>query len=131
MLIRFVNFFCVAAMGMAILANYHVSEQTRLAAVKLRSIDRKTAEERGATTVLEAKWENVAGPARVQALAQAKLGMNDGATVQLSALEALPRHDDSTAPLGGSEIRQASAQVPAASANPAIELTPVAEQAGQ
>jgi len=129
MLIRFVNFFCVAAMGMAILANYHVSEQTRLAAVELRSVDRHTAKERAAMTVLEAKWENVAGPARVQALAQAKLGMDDAATVQLSALELLPRHDD-TAPLGGSDVRQASAQVPAA-AGSAIELTPVSDQTGR
>ena len=129
MLIRFVNFVCVAAMGMAILANYHVSEQTRLAAVELRSVERRTAEERGAMTVLEAKWENVAGPARVQALAQAKLGMNDAATVQLSALELLPRHDDAP-PLGGSEVRQASVQVPSATAN-TIELTPVSDQTGR
>lgn len=129
MLIRFVNFFCVAAMGMAILANYHISEQTRLAAVELRSVDRHSAEERAATTVLEAKWENVAGPARVQALAQAKLGMNDAATAQLSALELLPRHDD-TAPLGGSEVRQASAQAPQESASASIELTPVSDSTG-
>lgn len=130
MLIRFVNFFCVAAMGMAILANYHISEQTRLAAVDLRSVDRHTAEERAAMTVLEAKWETVAGPARVQALAQAKLGMNDAATVQLSALELLPRHDDA-APLGGSEVRQASAQAPQEPASASIELTPVSDQTGR
>ncbi len=130
MLVRFVNFFCVAAMGMAILANYHISEQTRLAAVELRSVDRHVTEERAATTVLEAKWENVAGPARVQALAQAGLGMNDAATAQLSALELLPRHDDS-APLGGSEVRQASAQTPVAPAGGPIELTPVSDLTGR
>jgi len=124
MWVRIANFFFVAAMGMAILANYHISEQTRLAAVDLASVDRTIAKERSATTVLQAKWEQVAGPARIQALAQTRLGMNDAATAQLTALELLPRHNDD-APLGNSEVRQASAQMPSGSA---IQLTPVSDK---
>jgi hypothetical protein len=124
MLVRIANFFFVAAMGMAILANYHISEQTRLAAVDLASVDRSIEQERSATTVLQAKWEQVAGPARIQALAQTRLGMNDAATAQLTALEMLPRHNDDGA-LGNSEVRQASAQAPAGST---VQLTPVSDK---
>jgi hypothetical protein len=124
MWVRIANFFFVAAMGMSILANYHISEQTRLAAVELSSVDRGIVEQRSATTVLQAKWEQVAGPARIQALAQTKLGMNDAATAQLTALEMLPRHGDD-APLGNSEVRQASTQAPSGSQ---IQLTPVSDK---
>lgn len=125
MLVRFINFLFVALMGIAILANYRVSEQTRLAGLELRSVDRQTAEDRATTAVLEAKWEQLAEPSRIQALAQAKLGMNDGATLQLSALELLPRHED--APLGGSEVEQASAPAPRSASN----LVQVSDQPGQ
>jgi|SRR5579871_3527755 len=111
MLVRLVNFLCVAIIGMTVLANYRISEQTRLAGIELRATNRQIAEDRAATAVLEAKWEQLAEPSRVQAMAQAKLGMNDGATLQLSALELLPRHED--APLGNTEVQQASVDIPA------------------
>lgn len=122
MLVRFVNFLCVALMGMAILANYHLSEQTRLAGIELRSVERKTTLDRAETAVLEAKWEQLAEPARVQSLAQAKLGMNDGATLQLSALELLPRHEDTTL---ASNVEQASAHT---MSHDAPEIVPVSDQ---
>lgn len=121
-MIRLVNFLCVALLGLVILANYHVSEQTRLARVELNGVDRKISEEKSAVTVLQAEWQHVAGPARIQMLAQSKLGMSDTASLQLSSLELLPRRGDE-APLGQSEIRQASAQVPEQS--PTLSATPV------
>lgn len=130
-MIRFLNFVCVAAMALAILANYHISERARVAAVEVKSLQRSTAEERQTTTVLQVEWQRVAGPDRVQALAQAKLGMADAATAQLASLELLPRHEEDNAPGSGSEIRQASAQIPAALSPGQIELTRVSVRAGQ
>jgi hypothetical protein len=124
MLIRVVNFLCVALVGLVILANYRVSEQTRLARVQLGMVDHRIVQERASVTVLEAEWERVAGPARIQMLAQSRLGMSDGASVQLSALELLPRRGEE-APLGGSEIQKASAQVPDQPV--ALNLTPVSD----
>jgi cell division protein FtsL len=124
MMIRVVNFLCVALLGLAILGNYRVSEQTRLARVILDQVDHRIAQEKANVTVLEAEWERVAGPARIQMLAQSKLGMSDGASVQLSALELLPRRgEDST--LGGSEVRQASAQI--AEPSSGLSITPVSD----
>ena len=116
-MIRVVNFLCVGLLGLTVLANYHVSEQTRLAHVALNSVDRKIDQERSSMAVLETEWERVAGPARIQALAQSKLGMSDTASLQLSALSLLPRRGEST-PLSNAEIRQASVQVPEQPANP-------------
>jgi|SRR5580700_1005846 hypothetical protein len=128
MWIRLANFVCVALMGMAILANYHISEQTRLAAVALKSVDHSIAQERASTTVLGAEWERVADPARVQALAQTKLSMSDAATAQLASLELLPRSGNDTS-LGGADVRQASDQVPAQTVSP--ELTQVSDKPEQ
>lgn len=116
-MIRVVNFLCVGLLGLTVLANYHVSEQTRLAHVALNSVDRKIDQEKSSMAVLETEWERVAGPARIQALAQSKLGMSDTASLQLSALSLLPRRGEST-PLSNAEIRQASVQVPEQPANP-------------
>jgi len=126
MFARLTNFLCVAVMAMAILADYHVSEQTRMASFQLRQVERKTVDERTAMTVLQAKWEEVAAPERVQALAESKLGMNDAATLQLSALELLPRNDTGLTP-GTPQVSTASAIAPASP----LKLTEVADRAGQ
>ena len=124
MMLRTVNFSCVALLGLVILGNYRVSEQTRLARVTLDQVDHRIAQEKASVTVLGAEWERVAGPARIQMLAQSKLGMSDSASVQLSALEMLPRRGDD-APLDGSEIRQASAQIPEPPSG--LSITPVSD----
>jgi len=107
-MIRVLNFFCVALMGLSILALYHVSEQTRVARVQLHQVESRIAEARIQTSVLQTRWEQVAGPERIQELAQSSLGMSDTATAQLSSLELLPRRGD--APLGDGRMRDASAQ---------------------
>ena len=70
-MIRVLNFFCVALMGLSILALYHVSEQTRVAQMRAgpRSIARSRDNARH-IGVLQTEWERVAGPARIQELAQ-------------------------------------------------------------
>lgn len=110
-MIRVVNFLCVALLGLTVLANYHVSEQTRVARVELGSVDRKIEQDKSNLAVLQTEWERVAGPARIQMLAQSKLGMSDSASLQLSALTLLPHRGESN-PLSGAEVRQASVQVP-------------------
>jgi cell division protein FtsL len=115
-MIRVLNFFCVALMGLSILALYHVSERTRVARVELSKIDRRIAGEQAAMSVLETEWAHVAGPERIERLAQSKLGLDNTTTAQLSSLELLPRRGEEEAPLGGTRARPASAIAPAQSA---------------
>ena len=111
-MVRVFNTLCVALMGLSILALYHVSEKTRVARVELAGVNHEIAREQADMSVLETEWERVAGPAKIQALAERDLGLSGAPTVQLSSFEALPRRGDE-APLTDTPIRQASVQVPA------------------
>ena len=113
-MIRVLNIFCVALMGLSILALYHVSEKTRVAHMQLNQVKEQIAEEKAHIGVLETEWQNVASPERIQQLAQSRLNMADTASVQLSSFDQLPRRGDA-APLNNSPVRNASAQVPASS----------------
>ena len=110
-MIRVLNFFCVALMGLSILALYHVSESTRVATVQLHNTQHALATERTSMSVLETEWERVAGPEKIQELAARNLGFNGTPAVQLSSFDALPRRgaDD----LSDTPIRNASAEAPA------------------
>jgi cell division protein FtsL len=110
-MIRVVNFFCVAFMGFAILALYHVAESTRVARVELNHVNRQIADTRGQISVLQTEWERVAGPARVQELAQQQ-GMSDATSVHLSSFDQLPRRGEAVAP-ANTPVANASAVVPA------------------
>lgn len=123
-MVRVLNFLCVALMGFSILALYHVSEKTRVAGVELRRVERDIAKERATMSVLETEWERVAGPARIQALAQANLGLTGAPAVQMSSFETLPRRGEE-APLAEEPIRNANAQVPVPPPSPApVEAEP-------
>ena len=111
-MVRILNFFCVALMGLSILALYHVSEKTRVAHMELTQAIDHIKTEKAHLGVLETEWQNVASPERIQQLAQAH-NMADTASVQLSSFDQLPRKGD--APLNNSPVHAASAQVPAAS----------------
>ncbi len=110
-MVRLLNFFCVAFMGLSILALYHVSEATRVARVELERTNHQIAETRGHISVLQTEWERVAGPARIQQLAELQ-GMSDTTSVQLSSFDQLPRRGEDTAPLGNTPLHNASAVVP-------------------
>jgi len=112
-MVRILNFFCVALMGFSILALYHVSEKTRVAHMQLNQVNASIAQERNAVGVLETEWQHVASPERVQQLAQAKLGMADNSSVQLSSFDQLPRRGADPAPLNNTPVHNASAQIPA------------------
>jgi cell division protein FtsL len=126
-MVRVLNFVCVALMGMTILALYHISERTRVERMQLSRVEQRIADERLQMSVLQTQWEQVSQPERIQKIAESALGMGDSATIQLSSLELLPRRGDE-APLGGAQIRTASAQVPAQAPTP--QLVKVAVQPG-
>ena len=112
-MVRILNFFCVALMGLSILALYHVSEKTRVAHMQLNQVKLQIAQEHGAIGVLETEWQHVASPERIQQLAQSRLNMADSASVQLSSFDQLPRRGEA-APLNNTPVHNANAEVPAA-----------------
>ena len=112
-MVRILNFICVAVMGLSILALYHVSERTRVVRMELSRTVSDITRQRAAMAVLETEWQHVTTPDRVQRLAQGRLGMEDGTSVQLSSFDQLPRRGVD-APLNGSPVRNANAVAPAA-----------------
>ncbi len=124
-MIRVLNFFCVALMGLSILGLYHVSERTRVAEMQLAKVDRQIADTRGGIGVLQTEWERVAGPARIQELAQ-RDGMSDKSSVELSSFDLLPRRGD--APLNNSSVRNANAEAPAV--QPTLTPQPISVRTG-
>src|SRR5689334_16523624 len=125
-MIRVLNFLCIALMGLSILALYHVSEKTRVAHVRLNQVNRQISDNRAAIGVLQAEWERVAGPARIQALAETKLGMSDTSSAQLSSFDLLPARG-AEAPLGNSPVHNANA---VASAPSALPVQQIADRSG-
>ena len=119
-MVRILNFCCFAVTGLACLALYHVSEQTRIAKVELSSVERQISDEHAAKKVLEAEWERVADPALIPQLAQKKLGLGDAPTMELSSLELLPRRGESS-PLTNNPLTQANA-VAASPSDPRMHL---------
>jgi cell division protein FtsL len=129
-MIRVLNFFCVALMGLSILALYHVSERTRVAQMELAKTHRQIREARDSIGVLQTEWARVAGPARIQELAQ-RHGMTDTVSAQLSSFEQLPRRGD--APLNNSPLRNASAEAPQYSVpvvRPTLSPQPISDRRG-
>jgi hypothetical protein len=108
-MVRILNTVCVALMGLSILALYHVSEQARVASVELNRVNHTIVQEHATISVLQTEWERVAGPARIQELAAARLGLTGTPAVQMSSFDTLPRRGDDAA-LSNSPIAEASAQ---------------------
>jgi cell division protein FtsL len=110
-MIRVVSTFCVGLMSFTILTLYHVSEQTRVARQDLTVAEKQIKSEQTQISVLEAQWQKAASPETIQKLAENTLGMQNTTTVQLASVSQLPRRSDE--PLGGEQLRAASAQMPA------------------
>jgi cell division protein FtsL len=124
-MIRVMNFFCVALMGLAILALYHVSERTRVARLELAKVNHEISRQHSDIAVLETEWQHVAAPSRVQRLAESRLGMSDNASAQLSSFDLLPRRGDE-APLNNTPLRNANAVLPTSPARTIAVSAPVA-----
>jgi hypothetical protein len=120
-MIRVINFFCFAVSAFACLALYHVSEQTRVTRAEIRAAHSRIAQEAQLMDVLQAEWGRVAEPSRIQHLAEAQLGAEDKAAVELSSLTLLPRRGDANT-VGDAEIRSASAVIPAPSSDSPVHL---------
>jgi cell division protein FtsL len=123
-MIRALNFFFLALAGLSCLALYHVSEQTRVAHGHLVRVQHEIAQERNMTSVLQAEWQRVADPARIQRLAQSELGLSDTATAQLASLELLPRRGENVLP-GNARVRDASVTAPIAPRDPRVRLAAI------
>ena len=117
-MVRVVSFLCVALMGLSILTLYHISEQTRVARQDLRIAEKRIAAEETQVSVLQAQWQQVAGPETIQRLAETQLGMNDTATVQLASFAELPRRGGD----GFANLRTANARTEVRQ-NPIIKVS--------
>lgn len=121
MMIRVLNFVSFALAALCCLALYHLSEETRIARVKLVSVERQIADDRDAMKVLQADWERIAEPSRIHALAQSRLGLSDTAAISVTSLDLLPRRGDATS-LSGSPVQSASVAGSVALSDPHIRL---------
>ncbi len=110
-MIRVVSTFCVGLMGFTCIANYHVSEQTRIARQELTRTEKQIKAETQNISVLELQWQKVANPEAIQKLAEAQLGMQNAPSVQLASVHDLPRRGDM---LNNEDVHSASAEVEAA-----------------
>ena len=124
-MIRVLNFFCVALMGLSILGLYHVSERTRVAEMQLAKVDRQITDTKSGIGVLQTEWARVAGPARIQELAQ-RGGMSDTSSVELSSFNLLPHRADT--PLNNSSVRNANAEAPMV--QPTLTPQPISVRTG-
>ena len=119
MIARVLNFFFVGLAALSCLALYRVSEHTRVANMELTSVNRQIAQEKSTMNVLQAEWQRVANPARIQRLAQAHLGMSDTPVMELSSFAMLPRRGAN--PMDANPVQNASVAMPAM-ANPNLHL---------
>jgi hypothetical protein len=126
-MIRILNFLSFALAALCCLALYHLSEQTRVARVRLLAVERQISDDRDAMKVLQADWERVSEPGHIQALAQSRFGLSDTAAIAVASLDLLPRRGDAP-PLSGSPVQTASVAASLALADPHIRL--VAAHAG-
>jgi hypothetical protein len=97
-MVRILNFACFAVAALCCLALYHVSEETRIARIRLLAVEKQISDDDGAMKVLQADWERVTEPSHIQALAQTRLGLSDTPTVALASFDNLP-HRGEAAPV--------------------------------
>lgn len=123
-MVRVLNFFFCALAGMACLAIYHVSEQTRVAQLELSTTKKQIVQEQVTMKVLQADWLRVADPARIQRLAQLRLGLSDAPMKEYASLQFLPRIGQA---LPGSNDNGGliAASVPVPAPNPGVHLISV------
>ncbi|MBS0273834.1 MAG: hypothetical protein JSR55_05410 [Proteobacteria bacterium] len=111
MIARILNFFFVGLAALSCLALYRVSENTRVANMELASVNRQIAHEKSTMNVMQAEWQRVANPGRIQKLAQTYLNMNDTPVMELSSFAMLPRRGEN--PMDANPVQNASVTMPA------------------
>jgi hypothetical protein len=121
-MLRVINFFCVALAGFACFAANHVSEQARVAQLKLKDTEQAIVQSGVDMKVLQADWLKVADPARIQKLAQQRLGMSNDPMKEYASLQEVPRLGQ---PTPGNENGIINASVPVPTANPEVHMISV------
>jgi hypothetical protein len=111
-MLRVINFFCVALAGFACFAANHVSEQTRVAHLQLEAVKQNIVVDNQNMKVLQADWQRVADPARIQRLAQQRLGMSNDPMKEYASLQDVPRLGQALPGDQSGEVSNASAVVP-------------------
>lgn len=84
------NVLCVLIAASAVWANYHVVEQTRVLNVALDQTDRQIRSEQADFKDAQVTYVALSRPGRIQALAEALLGMDDGAAYQVASFQMVP-----------------------------------------
>ena len=122
-MVRILNFTCFAIAALCCLALYHVSEETRVARIRLSAVERQISDDDAAMKVLQADWERVTEPAHIQALAQTRLGLSDTPTVALASFDNLPRRGEAAATAAaGAPVVAASMVASTQTADPHLHL---------
>ena len=89
-MIRILNFTLIVITGLISLGVYRIAEQARMTAVELRETKTAVTRESQSLTVLGAEWARLTQPARIQALAQRYLRLEDRPAVQRASITQLP-----------------------------------------
>ena len=119
-MIRVLNFASFALAALCCLALYHLSEETRIARIKLLAVERQIVDDSDAMKVLQADWERIAEPSRIHALAESRLGLADTAATTVASLDLLPRRGDGD--VSGSPVLAASMAANVTLSDPHIHL---------
>jgi hypothetical protein len=96
-MVRILNFACFAIAALCCLALYHVSEETRIARIRLGTVEKQITDDDAAMKVLQADWDRVTEPSHIQQLAQQRLGLSDTPSVALASFDSLPRRGEAAA----------------------------------
>lgn len=108
-MIRILNFTLIVITGLISLGVYRIAEQARMTGIELHETKAAVARENQSLTVLGAEWARLSQPARIQALAERYLSLNDHPAVQRASITQLP---PKFAPQRENAIRNASAVMP-------------------
>ncbi|HEY3638258.1 MAG TPA: hypothetical protein VGK90_08885 [Rhizomicrobium sp.] len=124
-MVRILNFACFAIASLCCLALYHVSEETRIAHIRLQSVEKQISDDDAAMKVLVADWERVTEPSHIQALAQTRLGLSDTPTVAYASFDNIPRRGEAAAASAGTPVVVASVTAPLQVIDPHLHLASV------
>jgi cell division protein FtsL len=114
-MIRILNFTLFLVTGLVCLGVYRVAEEARITVVELKETKAAIAQENQSLAVLGAEWAKVTQPARIQALAERYLNLNDRPAAQLASVSQLP---PKFLPQPEDAIRNANAIMPQAGQRP-------------
>ncbi len=108
-MIRILSFTLVLVTGVVCLGVYRIAEEARITAAELRETRAAIVQENQSLAVLGAEWARVTQPARIQALAERYLNLNDRPAAELASVSQLP---PKFLPQPEDAIRNANAVVP-------------------